>query len=527
MATPEFIQALQNPDFYPHPVSAIKLVETHISWILLTGEYAYKIKKPVNLGFLDFSSLEQREYFCHHELELNQRLAPQIYLEVVPIGGTISAPKLGSEPAIEFAVKMKQFSPESQLNELLKHNALTSEHIDELAETIAEFHSHIEISGSDSSFGTTDKVWEPVAENFAQIRPLINNKNQQKQLDQLDTWSKQAFSGLQAAIEQRKQQGYIRNCHGDLHLANIAVIEGKAVPFDCIEFNETFRWIDVISEVAFTYMDLTDQGRSDLAARLLDRYLQHTGDYQGLKLFPFYIVYRAMVRAKVAAIRASQSGVSENEKRAALKSFQNYIDLALRFTQKQAATLYIAHGVSGSGKTTLTQPLLEKYGLIRLRSDIERKRLFGLSANAKTEGATNQSLYSSNTSEQTYQHLCNTARQLLEDGFSVVIDATFLKQEQRQIFFNLAKQVACPFIILHFYAEEALLKRWIIERAEAGKDASEATVEVLEHQLKTEEPITKNEANYIISIDTSSYEATNQLLAAIAEINNVATPLES
>ncbi len=518
MSTTKLIAALQNPAVYNHPVGKINIVETHISWVILTGNYVYKIKKPVDFGFLDFSTLEQRKHYCQQELRLNQRLAPDIYLEVIALTGLPDKPAInGPGKAFEYALKMHQFNPDMQLDKLLQRNELTCSHIDQLAETISDFHESIEHAAENSPFGTTEAVWYPVLENFDQIRPRLVDEAEVARLEHLQQWSQQRFEQLKTAIAARKRDGFVRNCHGDMHLANITLIDNKVTVFDCIEFNDNFRWIDVISEIAFTTMDLIDRQRPDLAARLLDRYLQRTGDYTGLALLRFYQVYRALVRAKVAIIRYSQPGLSEDEKEESLKQYREYSHLAETFTQTAIPTLYIAHGVSGSGKTTLTQPVLERYGMIRLRSDVERKRLYGLSAEAKSDSDTDAGIYTTSASEQTYQHLLTLSRNILQAGYSAIVDATFLKREQRQLFHDLAQELKVPFIILHFHADELLLRTWISERISVGKDASEATLEVLAHQLKTEEPLEQDEADRIISIDSGSDDAMAQLITALEE----------
>ncbi len=523
MTETTLITALQQAQTYRHPVTEIKLIETHISWIILTGDYAYKIKKPLNLGFLNFSTLALRKYYCQQELQLNQRLAPELYIEVISLTGTAEQPQInGSGDIVEYAVKMRQFDPQQQLDVLLQQNKLHRNHIDQLADTVARFHQQIEIAGKDSPYGAAEVVWQPMQENFDQIKTRLEDETELTRLEQLQQWSKQHFVQLKPVITARKQNGFIRNCHGDMHLANITLIKNKVIVFDCIEFNDNFRWIDVISEIAFTTMDLIDRQRPDLAARLLDRYLQGTGDYAGLALLRFYQVYRALVRAKVAIIRYSQPSLTASEKEQSLQQFRDYSQLATTFTQPKPATLYITHGVSGSGKTCLSQPLLERFGIIRLRSDVERKRLFGLTAKEKSQSTTDQGIYTSSASQHTYQQLAGLARHTLQAGVSTIIDATFLKREQRQLFHHLAEELSVPFVILHFHADEALLRQWINERQAAGKDASEATIDVLEHQLKTEQPLTEDEAELIISIDSSYDDAQDKLIAAASRL--YATP---
>ncbi len=509
------LQHLQNRALYDHPVTQFELIETHISWILLTGHYAYKIKKPVNFGFLDFSTLAKRHKVCRQELQLNRRLAPEIYLAIVPISGSPEQPRLnGDGEAIEYAVKMRQFPQQAQLDRRLAAGTLEPAHIDQLAERIAAFHATAEVATGDSRWGEPATVRRPVEENFAQIRPLLDDASDRRNLDRLERWSQQQLAQLTPLLQRRKQMGFIRNGHGDMHLANIALIEGKIVIFDCIEFNDEFRWIDLISDIAFTTMDLDDRAHAPLAARLIDTYLQRTGDYEGLALYPFYRVYRALVRAKVACLRLTQHGLTQQAKRAIERSYRNYITLAQRYASDHRPLLCIAHGVSGSGKTTLTQPLLERFGMIRIRADVERKRLYGYRAEERSDG----SIYSKEANRKTYDRLAHLTTSTLAAGLSVIVDATFLKRAERAHYKAIAQRLGVPFVILHFHAPKALLVQWIEARERAGVDASEASVAILERQLRWEEPLDKNEADVLIDIDTRYDDAADRLITEVGEL---------
>jgi len=498
------IQALQNPALYDHPVTGFTVVETHISWVILTGDYAYKIKKPVDLGFLDFSTLERRRFYCEEELRLNRRLAPQLYLEVVTITGSVDKPCLnGKGPVIEYAVKMRQFHQEQQFDRLLAGNGLRPGHIDRVAELIADFHAQAAVAGPDTPYGNPALVWQPVAENYQQILPLLRNEKDKKRLHKLQQWFEGQRRLHEARFAQRKAAGCIRECHGDLHLANIALFEDEVVIFDCLEFNERLRWIDVISDAAFLVMDLESRGQRALAWRFLNDYLHHGGDYEALLLLPYYLAYRAMVRAKVACIRLGQLGLSDDAKTAALEEFQNYLALAESYTRPRRPALLITHGLSGSGKTTITQPLLERLGAVRIRSDVERKRLFAMDSEQSAATAPAQGLYSASASERTYRRLAELAATVIGAGFPVVVDATFLQRQRRTAFHELARRLGVPFLILHCHAPEPLLRRWITERRAAGGDASDADLAVLDHQLASQEPLTAEERQWVVDIDTA------------------------
>jgi uncharacterized protein len=497
------LTALQNPELYDHPVIEFKVLETHISWILLTGNYAYKIKKPVDLGFLDFSSLEKRHHYCLEELRLNSRLAPEIYLEVVYITGTGQTPAINKNgPIIDYAVKMRQFPQENLLINLLNAGKLTARHIDRLATAIANFHDKIATAPKNTVFGTPPAVLQPVTENFLQIQQQIDSSYQQE-LEQLQNWSTKEHQHRTAIFHKRKTAGFIRECHGDLHLGNIVIYKGKITPFDGIEFNENLYWIDVISELAFLVMDLDGHRRTDLAFRTLNAYLEKTGDYAGLAVLRYYLVYRAMVRAKVNCIR-SQQQFTAPEPSPQLSEFLNYLQLAQSYTNPAMPRLIICYGLSGSGKTTVSQLLLEAIPGIRIRSDVERKRLHGLKPEQKSKSPFHCGLYTAQASWQTYQRLYELAQLIIDAGYTAIVDATFLKHEQRKLFQSLAQQCNIPLLIVQCTAPTEVLRQRIISREKLGHDASEANLKILEQQLENQETLTSEELQYSMSIDTGT-----------------------
>ncbi|HXF67560.1 MAG TPA: AAA family ATPase, partial [Burkholderiales bacterium] len=424
---PPLATLLAHPRCYPHPVREVRVLETHISWVFLTGEFAYKVKKPVVLGFLDFSSLGLRKLYCEEELRLNRRLAPELYLGVVEIRGEPGAPRIGGEgPLLDYAVKMREFPQEALAARLLERRAFGAPEVDTLAGLIARFHAQAPAAPADGRFGSAESVLAPALENFRQILPLARAPRHRDTLSGLEQWTRREFGLRRAAFEARRAQGRVRECHGDLHLGNIALIGGRPVPFDCIEFSEELRWIDVASEVAFLFMDLVDRGRPGLAWRFLDRYLAASGDYGLLEVFRFYLVYRALVRAKVHLLRAHQPGNPAATRTRLELAFEDYLRLAGRFSRAPAPALLITCGPSGSGKTSVTDVLLERIGAVRVRSDVERKRLFGLDALARTGSGLGAGIYAPRASAATYERLARLARDILARGYPVVVDAAFL-----------------------------------------------------------------------------------------------------
>ena len=472
---------------------APRLIETHISWVILSGGFAYKLKKPLNLGFLDFSTLDKRHACCEAEIRLNRRLAPNIYLEVVPVTGSENAPRLGGDgPVLEWAVKMHAFPADATLD---REARLGAEQIDAIADRVAVFHATIEPAPATSAFGSPDSVMAPVAANFVHLRSLTPPDELLPRLQRLEAWSLAEGERLRDHFAARKARGFVRECHGDLHLGNIAWVAGEPLIFDAIEFNPDLRFIDVVNEIAFLTMDLRHRGRDDLAWRCLNRYLEQTGDYPGLAALPYYQVYRAMVRAKVAAILAAQHGGD-------LAECRDYLDLAERLAAGPAPALVLMHGVSGSGKTWHSSHLLAALGAVRLRSDVERKRLFGLAAEESSAGVPG-GIYTPDAGERTLARLLELARLLLGTGFAVIVDATFIKQDWRQPMTALAAELRVPWFIAAAEADPAVLRQRITDRQRLGQDASEAGLEVLGAQLANIDPFTPEELPHVLSLTHS------------------------
>jgi len=502
-ASDTLVAALMQAAVYPHPVQAMQLVETHISWVILTGDYVYKIKKPVNLGFLDFSSLEQRRICCEEEVRLNRRLAPDLYLGVVAVTGTPLTPRLdGPGEVIEYAVRMVQFPQPAQFDRMLERGALEARHIDAVARLVADFHRRAGVAGAADAFGDPGQVVQPVEENFLQIRACtVHDSTVPAQLEALEHWSRHAFGRLRTAFGQRKAGGFVRECHGDMHLRNLAWVDGQPLAFDCIEFNPALRWIDVISEVAFLVMDLQDRRQVRLARRFLNAYLEYSGDYAGVAVLPFYLVYRAMVRAKVEAIRATQPDLEDAARADEQQAYHDYLALARHYTQARRPVLLVTRGLSAAGKTTLTQPLLEQLGAIRIRSDVERKRLFGLPAQADGRAAVDQGIYTAEAGHRTYERLAELAGGVLDAGISVIVDAACLKAAQLAPFRALAVARRVALLILEFHAPADVLRERI-GRRERG--ASDANLDILEHQLGSWQELPERERAFSIRIDTQA-----------------------
>jgi len=467
-----------------------KVEETHISWVLLAGQDAYKIKKAVDLEFLDFSTLELRRFYCAEELRLNRRLAPSLYLDVIAIGGSPDEPVLGKKPAIEYAVHMRRFARTAMMDSMLERGEITPAHIDKLASVIADFHNALPPAAADSPYCATTEIEKAAEQNFAPLPQLLGAPGDQTMLEAVRQASVLEFAACLPLFRQRAAAGYVRECHGDLHLGNIVLLDDIPTPFDCIEFSAALRWIDVISEISFTIMDLLRRGRPQLAWRLLNAYLENTGDYRGCGVLRFYLGYRAMVRAKIAAIRANQRGARmKNE----LKSCRSYLRLASSCLTRRRPALIITHGLPGCGKSTFAQIALERLGAIRIRSDVERKRLFGLAALADSKAQTGADIYSMDATRRTYARLHELARGVLAAGFPVIVDAAFVLHAEREGFSALAQEMAVPFVIASVQADAAVLAERLALRSRQGNDPSEADIAVMQKLQLVQEPLRDRE----------------------------------
>lgn len=483
-----------------------RCVETHISWVVLAGERVLKFKKPLSLGFLDFGTLAQRRAACEQELRINRRTAPQLYEAVVALLGPEQAPRLvpladvqPHDVVLEYGVQMQRFADGALLAEQLDAGAVLPAHLSTLAERVAHLHASAALAAPGSDWGSAALVRQQAQTNLDTLASLPLPGAERRALQALHDWTQREGERLQPLLAARKNAGQVRECHGDLHLGNLVQLAGGPQMFDAIEFSEALRFIDPIADVAFLCMDLQARGRPDLGWHFLNNWLEHTGDYDGLALLPWYLVYRALVRAMVAGLRWGQSPQDES----GLLELQRYLALAQLLCQPRPRGLWLAQGVSGSGKSYCSAPLVAARGMVRLRADVERKRLFGLAPTARSAALEGQSIYTAAATERTYAQLLALARTVLEAGCAVLVDATFLAHSQRAPFRALAAEKDVPFALLAFDAPVAVLQQRVQQRLAQGGDASEATLEVLAAQLARREPLDAQEQALAVHIDTS------------------------
>lgn len=524
---PPLIQALLRPEAYPHPVQRLELIETHISWVILTGGIAYKIKKPVELGFVQAATLQQRLHYCHEELRLNRRLAPDLYLDVVPVFGPETEAHIGAisldqdgrtnRELIDAAVKMLEFAPQQLLSTALAKGTMTSTQLSNLAWTLGKFHQQAPVAEPTGPWGTAQSVCEPVFTNLTVLDSLVVDPDQQAHLQQHRRWAEGMEQRLAARFTARHQSGAIRECHGDLHCGNIRCDQnGQLQVFDAIDFNAQLRWIDPISEMAFLVMDLGTHGDRAQPIQLLNDWLECTGDYDGLDLWPWYHAYRAMVRAKVSALQ-SENSTDANRRERLQKDLQRYLQVAAASEQPATGGLVLMHGLSGSGKSTLSGQFIGPLQAVRIRSDRERARAF-LPTNRHPPRWTGDRYRQEVTHWLFHHHLPALVERSLESGYTVIVDATFLRHKERQLMISLAERRQRNWAIVKCQCSHETAKLRLDRRQQDGVDPSEADLTVRVRQEQWLEPLDQKEQQRTLVADETSNP--NQVAASLLRLLN-------
>ncbi|AFZ42623.1 hypothetical protein PCC7418_0389 [Halothece sp. PCC 7418] len=492
------LERMNRPDFYPHFTNdSIQQLQTHISYIFLTGEYAYKLKKPLDLGFLDFSTLEKRHYYCQQELDLNQPIAPDIYLGVLPITQQENTLELnGKGQVIEYVLKMRQFPQSALLSVMQREGQLSESLIAQLGKRVATFHQHAKTSDYISQFGKPRVIAEAINNNYKQTEKYIGITQTEKQFQETKAFTENFLKTRESLFQARVDQGLIRECHGDLHLKNICWWRDKIQLFDRIEFNEPFRFVDVMYDVAFTVMDLQFRGCPDFANVFLNCYLEQTGDWEGIQVLPLYLSRQAYVRAKVNSLMLDDPHIGAEDKQHASEQASQYYHLAWEYTRPQTGRLWMMSGLSGSGKTTIAQEMAKQQQAIHLRSDAVRKHLAGIDV----EDTGSEEIYTAEMSQKTYNRLLALGTLLASQGWSVILDAKYDRKDLRQAVIREAKKYQLPLQIVYCDAPIEVLRDRVANRS---GDISDATPDLLAKQRANAEPFTKAEQAYLVTLDTS------------------------
>lgn len=507
-ALPPLIRQLLDPGIYPHPVARVELIQTHISFVLLAGDYGYKVKKPVNLGFLDFSTLRKRLYYCRQEVVLNSRLCPDIYLGVVPIRERHGHITLGPHGrVVEYAVQMRRLPAEGMMDRLLERDELTAAMVERLAARLAEFHHQAETNQGIARYGdrAIRFAWE---ENFQQWAPYIGRTLTPEQDRLLKRYVRSFLRYRRDLMRKRVRELRIRDCHGDLRSDAVCFIDGpagrQACIFDCIEFNKRFRYTDVAGDVAFLVMDLEYRGRPDLAEAFLQRYLAASGDQDLLSIIDFYKCYRAAVRGKVEGFRLSQPEVSGRDKAQALAAARRYFALACRYARRdRPPILIITCGLTATGKSTLARRLAERAGLALVSSDVVRKGLAGLAPQEHRFEPFRRGIYGPAFTDKTYRAILAKAGAHLEKGESVIADASFVQRKHRRWARRLAEGEGADFYCLEFRASDAAVRRRLARRLRQGGDPSDARWEIYLALKEAFQPVEELDRDRHIVVDTA------------------------
>jgi uncharacterized protein len=506
---------LLTPAAFAHPIGRLEVRETHISWVILTGLYAYKIKKNVQLPFIDTSTLDMRRFLCEEELRLNRRLALDLYLDVVTITQEASGLRVsGHGPIVEYAVRMRQFDASQELSVLLKGDTLLEQEFVDLGRRLARFHASAPRAPCGKDCSLTADLHDSVLGNLANLLSHLDGETMLPEMGHLVDWTHDYLDDSLAQLRMREQCGAIRECHGDLHARNVVRWCGQLIPFDSLEFNPKLRWIDVMSDAAFLVMDLLAHQRKDLAYAFLNAYLEQTGDYAGVRHLAFYAVNRALVRAMVDGISAEKDFQHRAEFQ---KRLRKRIKTAAAIANHAVPTLFIMHGVSGSGKTWTSERMARELGAVRIRSDVERKRLGGVSGSAMERAGFEQGLYTPDMSHRTYACVLESAESCLKGGFDVIADASFLRGADRRLFSDLAAHGGFHFLIVACEADPSVLARRVEEREHSHVDASDADLVILARQLHRAEPFTAAERLRTITVNTNTAQLSRKALVAIKE----------
>ncbi len=514
---PDFIEALLDPKAHPHATGDVQVEETHISWLVFTDDHVYKVKKPVNFGFLDFSTLDRREHFCREELRLNQRLSPSVYLGVETITLYDGQFLLGGDgKVVDYAVKMRRLPASGWLAGLLKRDEVDAPTVRRIAARIADFHAQSTESGASEAGSSVDIVSQNTEENFDQTTPFLGWTLPQTTYDVVRAYSRTFLQTGRSLFLRREEQGRIRDCHGDLHAGQICVENG--IDFiDCIEFNDRFRIGDTAADLAFLAMDLHARGHPELSSVLVEEYRARTND-EGLgDVLRFYECYRAYTRGKVESMRADQLGPDRPERRGAEGSARLYFQLARHYAIPKGPLLIALTGLMGTGKSSVSEALSACWDALTFNSDVVRKELEGVPPGEHRYERWQQGIYSEERSEATYEEMNRRAGEALTEGRVVVLDGSYAKNRWREAASRNAESAGAAFILAEVCCPAAVVRDRLVQRQASGEGPSDGRVELASRQAAEYEPVDREAfpSRSQIWTDRSGEELPYQALCAL------------
>ncbi len=504
MTHPNLVEAMSKPDFYPHRPQEVELVQTHISFVFIAGDLVYKVKKAVDFGFLDFTTLEKRKYFCEEELRLNRRLAPQTYLEVAAIGEDEGgALRFGGGRPVEYAVVMKKLPLERMLKKLLAEGKVGPADMDAVAGKVADFHRKAETGGEIDEVGGIETIRYNHDENFAQTEKYIGLTIPRERYDFLRAWVNRFLERERPLLQRRVREHRIRDCHGDLHAEHICLADGIII-FDCIEFNKRFRYGDVAAEAAFLAMDLDYNGYADHARAFVDAYVRHSGDGEVLRLLDFYRSYYAYVRGKVISFRVDDPHIGCADRDAAVRMAACYFDLALSYAARPAnKTLILVAGLMGTGKSVMARALAPRVGAEIIQTDAVRKEMLRIPASEHHYEEFGQGIYSPDTSRRTYEKALEIALDKLKTAGAVIIDASYKDREERLRALEAGRRAGADVFVLECTCPEDIIEKRLQSRQSGGGDVSDGRWEIFQAQKGNYERIDEIPEERHLAVDTS------------------------
>lgn len=528
---PRTLGRLLEPEAYPHPVDGVELITTHISWLLLAGEYAYKIKRPVRYAFIDLTSPERRRFLCEEELRLNRRFAPELYIDVCKVvaadgaarmevsdevGATGSAPS--AEVILDYAVRMRRFSSAEELDRLLDARGVEPHELETFGRELAQRHARLPAASATSSWGRPEEVSAQLIRNLLECADAAAVFGSSRDVLALRDPLQARLAASESWMAARRSNGRVRECHGDLHSRNIVRMRGRLVAFDCLEYDPALRWIDTADEIAFLTSDLKARGRPLHAHGFRGGYLAESGDYHACRVLGLYEAHRALVRAKVAALSAAESREDAAAQDGLRREHFQLVTLAAGALAPKMPRLILMSGLSGSGKTWLARQLAERLSAVHMRSDVERKRRAGLRELATSHSRLGEDLYSAEASAIVYDDLARAAEDVLSGGIPAIVDAAFLERAQRARFAELAASRGTSFQLILCEAPEPVLRARVTERSRRRSDSSEADLGVLAWQSARAEPLTADEGINVIRVDTARPDALDLTLRSIGGV---------
>ena len=499
------IKDLLRPEAYPHRPEKIELRQTHISWVFLAGDLVYKVKKPVDFGFLDFTTLDKRRRFCEREVALNRRLCRDVYLGVVPVVRTPEGLKFEAEgEVVDWAVKMKRLPEEGMMGRLIEEGRLTSEHIELLVQKLVPFFREAETGPAVNRYGSLETVRFNVEENFEQTRPFVGRALSRLRYEYIVSWSRRFMEEKEGVFARRIREGFIRDGHGDLYSANVCFDDLREVyVFDCIEFNERFRCGDVAQDLAFMAMDLDFHGLPHLSRLFIERYVELSGDRGLYEILDFYKCYRAYVRGKIGCFTSEDPGLSEEARKKALASARRYFDLAYAYAGGRPLLL-VVFGLSGTGKSVLSRALSERLLAIHFNSDVVRKELAGIPPSEHRFEPFESGLYAPEMTERTYEELLRRAEKELSAGRDVVLDATYRARKHREAVLHLAERLHARALFILCEAPEEVVRERLLLRARKEGEPSDGRWEIYLSQKERFEPPEEIPAESLLRLETTA-----------------------